>query len=117
MTPSADQTQMVVWVLVLLSALAGIGALAAFRSGARGGYKVARQTQEVTRMGGTLMRALATGGVIVTVQWGVLASTSDPRAWGVVLGLPAVFAGATVARMFAVTELVHGDPARKRSRR
>lgn len=110
-----DQTA--VLVLVLLTAVAGIGALVAFRTGARGGYKVARQTQEVTRMGGTLARALATAAVLVTVQWGVLAYTSDPRAWGVVLGLPAIFAGATIARMFAVTELVHGDPARKGGRR
>ena len=45
-------------VLVGLMVLAGLGALAAFRSGARGGYKAARHTQEVTRMGGNLGRAL-----------------------------------------------------------
>ena len=103
-------------VLVALTALAGLGALLAFRSGARGGYRVARQTQEVTRMGGNLGRALATGVVIVAVQWAVVSWTTDPRAWGVVFGVPALFAGAAVARMFSVTELAH-TPARKGGRR
>ena len=96
-------------VLVALSALAGLGALVAFRSGARGAYRVARQTQEVTRMGATLARALAVGAVIVAVQWTVVRFTTDPRAWGVVLGLPALFAGSAIARMFTVTDLLR-DP-------
>lgn len=101
-------------VLVGLVVLAGLGALVAFRSGARGAYKVARQTQEVTRMSGNLTRALLTGAVIVGVQWAVVTATTDPRAWGVVFGVPALFAGSAVARMFSVTELVH-SPTRTRS--
>ena len=93
--------------LVVLVVLAGLGALVAFRSGARGAYKVARQTQEVTRMSGNLGRALGTTVVIVGVQWGVIAYSADPRAWGVALGVPALFAGSAIARMFSVTEIVH----------
>ncbi|MGH3875186.1 MAG: hypothetical protein ACRDSR_27425 [Pseudonocardiaceae bacterium] len=52
-----NQTQVMLIGLVML---AGLGVLAAFRSGARGAYRVARQTQEVTRMGGNLGRALGT---------------------------------------------------------
>jgi uncharacterized oligopeptide transporter (OPT) family protein len=95
-------------LLVGLAVLAGLGVLAAFRSGARGAYKVARQTQEVTRMGGNLGRALGTTAVIVGMQWAVVTFTTDPRAWGVALGVPALFAGSVIARMFSVTELVHG---------
>lgn len=94
-------------LLVVVVALAGLGALAAFRGGARGAYKVARRTQEVTRMGGNLGRALGTTVVIVGVQWVVVSFTADPRAWGVALGVPALFAGAAIARLFSVTELVH----------
>jgi hypothetical protein len=94
-------------ILVGLGALAGLGVVAAFRSGARSAYRVARQTQQVTRMGGNLGRALGTAAVIAGVQWAVVSSTSDPRAWGVVLGVPALFAGAAIARMFSVTELVY----------
>lgn len=94
-------------LLVVLVALVGLGALAAFRSGARGAYKVARQTQEVTRMGGNLGRALGTTVVIVGVQWATVSLTTDPRAWGVVFGVPALFAGTAIARMFSVTELLH----------
>ena len=103
-------------VLVTLTALAGLGALVAFRSGARGAYRVARQTQEVTRMGATLGRALAVGAVIVAVQWAVVGFTTDPRAWGVALGVPALFAGAAIARMFSVTELAHTQSGRKGGR-
>jgi fatty acid desaturase len=94
-------------LLVVLVVLAGLGALAAFRSGARGAYKVARQTQQVTRMGGNLGRALGTTVVIVAAQWAVVSLTTDPRAWGVVFGVPALFAGAAISRMFSVTELAH----------
>ncbi|MGH7749282.1 MAG: hypothetical protein ACREQ5_31625, partial [Candidatus Dormibacteria bacterium] len=80
-------------VLVGLLVLAGLGALAAFRSGARGAYRVARQTQEVTRMGGNLARALGTTVVIVGVQWAVVSFTSDFRAWALALGVPALVAG------------------------
>ncbi|MGH3840719.1 MAG: hypothetical protein ACRDS0_04610 [Pseudonocardiaceae bacterium] len=96
-------------VLVGLAVLAGLGVMAAFRSGARGAYKVARQTQEVTRMGGNLGRALGTTVVIVAVQWAVVTFSTDPRAWGVALGVPALYAGSAIARMFSVTELVHAD--------
>ena len=99
-------------LLVLVVALAGLGALIAFRSGARGAYKVARRTHEVTRMGGNLGRALGTTVVIIGVQWAVVSLTTDPRAWGVALGVPALFAGAAVARMFSVTELVHSSEHR-----
>jgi hypothetical protein len=110
-TPHAD-----VVLLVVLTVRAGLGALVAFRSGARGGYRLARHSQEVTRMSGNLGRAVGTGVVIVTVQWAVVSLTADPRAWGVALGVPALFAGAAVARMFSVTELTHG-PVRKGGRR
>jgi hypothetical protein len=50
------------------------------------------------------------------VQWAVVSLTTDPRAWGVVLGVPALFAGAAIARMFSVTELVH-VPERRGGRR
>jgi hypothetical protein len=101
-------------VLVGLAVLAGLGALAAFRSGARGAYKVARQTQEVTRMGGNLARALGTTAVIVGIQWAVVAFTTDPRAWGVALGVPALFAGSVIARLFSVTEIVHASKGARR---
>jgi uncharacterized oligopeptide transporter (OPT) family protein len=101
-------------LVIGLVVLAGLGVLTAFRSGARSAYKIARQTQEVTQMGGNLARALGTTVVIVGVQWAVVAFTSDPRAWGVALGVPALFAGSAIARMFSVTELVHASKGARR---
>ncbi|MGH3823731.1 MAG: hypothetical protein ACRDRA_13020 [Pseudonocardiaceae bacterium] len=94
-------------VPVVLAVIAGVGVVAAFRSGARSAYRVARRTQQVTRMGGNLARALGSAVVIVGIQWAVVSYTTDPRAWGVALGVPALFAGSAIARMFSVTELLH----------
>jgi uncharacterized oligopeptide transporter (OPT) family protein len=103
-------------LLVGLAVAAGLGVIAAFRSGARSAYRVARQTQHVTRMGGNLIRALGTAAVIVGMQWAVVSLTSDPCAWGVALGVPALFAGSVIARLFSVTELLH-DPTNSRGNR
>jgi hypothetical protein len=99
-------------VLIVALTLAGLGMLAAFRSG----HRLARHSQEVTRMGGNLLRALGIAAFIVAVQWAVVLFTSDARAWGVALGIPALFAGAAIARMFSVTEIIH-SPTHQRDRR
>lgn len=52
--------------------------------------------------------------VIVGVQWAVVTFTTDWRAWGVALGVPALFAGSVIARMFSVTEIVHGSQGVRR---
>ncbi|MGH3696920.1 MAG: hypothetical protein ACRDRX_23565 [Pseudonocardiaceae bacterium] len=101
---------------VVLAVLAGLGVIAAFGSGVRSAYRVSRQTQHVRRMGGNLLRALATAAVIVGMQWAVVSLTTDPRAWGVALGTPALFAGSVIARLFSVTELLH-HPTQKGTRR
>jgi hypothetical protein len=103
-------------VLLVVVALAGLGVLAAFRSGARTGHRLARHSQEVTRMGSNLARALGIAVVIVGMQWSVVSLTSDARAWAVALGIPGLFAGAAIARMFSVTEIIY-SPAQKRGRR
>jgi hypothetical protein len=103
--------------LLVVLALAGLGILAAFRSGARSGHRLARHSQEVTRMGGNLARALGIAAFIVAVQWAVVWFTSDARAWAVALGIPALFAGAAIARMFSVTDIIHPDTHRRKGRR
>ncbi len=39
-------------------------------------------------------------------QWAVVSLTGSPVAWAVALGLPALFAGATAARLLAVTQVI-----------
>jgi hypothetical protein len=104
-------------VLIVVLALAGLGMLVAFRSGAHSGHRLARHSQEITRMGGNLIRALGTAVFTVAVQWAAVWFTTDPRAWAVALGVPALFAGAALARMFSVTEIIHPDTHRRRGRR
>jgi hypothetical protein len=100
--------------LIILTVLASVGVLTAFRVGARSGHRLAKHSQEVTRMGGNLARALLTTAVIVTIRWAVLATTTDPRAWGVALGVPALVTGGVIARMLSVTEIIHHPPQHTR---
>jgi len=93
-----------------LLVLAGLGLLSIWTSGARTGRTAERAVREVTRMGGVAARTLLTAAVVVGVQWAVLATTTAPAAIGVALGVPALFAGVTVARLLAVTQIVRTLP-------
>lgn len=97
-----------------LLVLAGLGLISIWTSGARAGRKSERAVREVTRIGGTAVRTLATAAVLVGVQWAALSLTGDPVVWAVTLGLPALFAGTTVARLLAVTEVIRTIPRNAR---
>lgn len=55
-------------VLIMALALAGMGMLAEYRSGARNGHRLARHNQDVTRMGGNLLQASGTAAFIAAVR-------------------------------------------------
>ncbi len=86
--------------------LAGLGMVMVWSSGARAGRRSERAVREVTRVGGALTRTVVTAGVITGAQWAVVSLTGSPVAWAVAFGLPALFAGATVARLLAVTQVI-----------
>ena len=65
-------------------------------------------------LGLVVLAGLGTTAVIVGIQWAVVAFTTDPRAWGVALGVPALFAGSVIARLFSVTEIVHANKVTRR---
>lgn len=106
-------------MLLLIGLLGLVGVLAAFRGGARAGSRVARHSWQVSHMGGVLVRALGCGAVIGGAQWLVLAHSTDPWVWAGVLGVPAVLAGAALARVFVVSTLAgHAvSPSRTGARR
>lgn len=80
--------------------------LTVFASGRRSGRRSVKGVREITRAGGTAMRSVVIGAVIVGVQWLVL-RFGGTTAVLVALAVPALLAGVTVARLFAVTEVVH----------
>ena len=106
-------------ITIGLLVLAGLGLISIWTSGARTGRRSERAVREVTRIGGTAVRTIVTAGVLVSVQWAALSLTGDPIIWAVTLGLPALFAGTTVARLLAVTEVIRTIPrdARRGGRR
>jgi uncharacterized oligopeptide transporter (OPT) family protein len=86
--------------------LAGLGMLMVWSSGARTGRRSERAVREITRVSGALTRTVVAAGVITGAQWAVVSLTGSPVAWAVALGLPALFAGATAARLLAVTQVI-----------
>ncbi|MCE7009336.1 hypothetical protein LWC34_41960 [Kibdelosporangium philippinense] len=90
-----------------LAVLALVGLLALRRTGKNKAATAALQVREVTRMGGTFVRTLFISGVIVAVQAAVWTFSTDTTARVVALAVPALLAGVTVARLFAVTTVVH----------
>jgi uncharacterized oligopeptide transporter (OPT) family protein len=97
--------------------LAGLGMLMVWSSGARAGRRSERAVREVTRVSGALARTVVAAGVITGAQWAVVSLTGSPVAWAVALGLPALFAGATVSRLLAVTQVIRVVHDSRRTRR
>jgi hypothetical protein len=93
-------------VLYVLAGLAMIGLFATWRSGRKSALKARKGVREVTRMTGNAVRTILTAALIVGVQWAVVAWWHNTTALAIALIVPALFAGAAVARLLAVTEIV-----------
>jgi hypothetical protein len=94
-------------VLVVLGALAVVGLVAAATSGRRAAKRAVKGVREVNRMTAMAFRVLVAAGVITGIQWAIVSNANDIRVIVVTLAVPALLAGASVARMLAVTEVVH----------
>jgi len=92
-------------VMTVVAVLAVIGVLAmvnALRREARRGMAGIRYAGHATA---GLFRVLVTAGVIVAVQWVVTARFGESvTAVALVLGLPALFAGASLMRLTTTTD-------------
>lgn len=101
-------------VMAVLAVLAVIGVLAtvnALRREARRGMAGIRYAGHAT---GAVFRVLVTAGVIVAVQWVVTARFGESAtAVALVLGLPALFAGASLMRL-TTTATDHSDVLSRR---
>jgi uncharacterized Tic20 family protein len=91
---------------MILGGLALIGVLAVWRSGRKSAKKAHKGVREVTRMTANALRTLVTAAVIVGVQALVIFKIGNGTATAVALIVPALLAGAAVARLLAVTEIV-----------
>lgn len=95
-------------LVIVVAAFAAVGILAVFNSGRRHAHRGVDGMRHVGRASGTAFRALVTAAVIVGVVWFVVAKLGDnTTAVLVALGVPALFAGASIARTLAGTEVVH----------
>lgn len=93
-------------ILLALAVLAVIGVVASIGAGRRQARRAQKGMREATRMTGAAFRALVTAAAIVGVQYAVLTHWDEAVAVLLALSLPALFAGASLARLLAVTEVV-----------
>jgi hypothetical protein len=95
-------------VTLMIGGLAALGVLWTFSAGAKAGRAAERQFREVTRAGSVLLTTVAAAAVIVGIQWLVMRHNPGPGAVLVVLGVPGLLAGVTIARLAVVTTVVRG---------
>jgi hypothetical protein len=101
-------------MLIALGVLAVFGLITVVTSGRRATKRAAKGVREVTRMTSNAARTVVTAAVVTGVQWLIVTQTSDTTTILVTLGLPALFAGVSVARLFAVTEVIHSTRGGRR---
>jgi hypothetical protein len=98
--------------------LAGVGVLVILLWVWRASVRRARAAAEAARSGARLLslvgRVLFTAGLIVGVQWVVIANPGNPWLLLAVLGLPALFSSYALTRALTVTVV---DSPRRRDRR
>lgn len=92
-------------IVIAFGALALIGLVAVVRSLRRSAVRARHGVRVASQAGGVVLRTLATAVAIVGVQWAVVATVADPLAIAAALGIPAPFAGATIARLLTTTDL------------
>lgn len=101
---STTDARLVVGAVLVL--LLMVGAASVFRAGRRSARAALGVTRDVTRFTASVFRTVVTTVVIVGVQWVVVTHATDLRVMVVTLAVPAVFAGASVARLLSVRDLV-----------
>ncbi len=104
MTSSAVDSRVAVVVALVLVVLGAVVLLAAARRSSR---RLAADVVQVARGGSLVVRTVVVTGVIVAVQWVVIQRATDPRTVLGVLAVPAMVAGAWLARVFTVREITH----------
>lgn len=88
-------------IAVALAVGGGLVLIWSWVAGARAARKVQKSIQSAGRTGNNAVRIVVTAVVVVGVQWAVVTLSADPIAWAIALGIPALVAGVTVARMLA----------------
>jgi len=90
--------------MTVVAVLAGIGVLATVNALRREARRGMNGVRTVGHAAGAVFRVLVTAGVIVAAQWIVTAQFGESvTAVVIVLGLPALFAGASLMRLTTTT--------------
>lgn len=101
-------------ITAVVLVLAGLGGVVLVGLGASAGRRVERVSRRVGRMrvaGSSGAHVVAVATVVAAAQWAVLTWVSHPVVVATAFVVPALLAGATVARLFAVAEVIR-EPRR-----
>lgn len=100
---------------VVIVAVAGLGVFWVWASGARAGVRAGRAVSSGWHALVSAGAILPAAFLITLGQWALLRATTEPVAWALGLGMPALLAGVALARLLIVTG--HSEPAEPRSGR
>ena len=93
-------------LITLGLALIGVGLTMLWSARPRAAHRPRRAIRQGRRWSRPLACTVVTAAMVTGAQWAVM-SWSDARVvWAAALGLPALFVGATVARLLAIAQLV-----------
>lgn len=101
--------------VVLIVAVAALGLFWVWTSGARAGVRAGRAVSSGWHAVASAGAVLPAAVLITSGQWALLRATTDPVAWALGLGMPALLAGVALARLLVVTG--HSEPAGERQPR
>jgi hypothetical protein len=92
-----------------LAILAAIGLIAVWAHARRATRQAAKRLRRATGATADLARTVGIGAAICGFEWLIVTFVTEWQVLLAVLGLPALLAGRTVARLFAIAEFARGD--------
>lgn len=96
-------------LVIALAAVAVIAIIALWLHARRATKSAAKRLRRATSATGDIVRTIGIAAAILGFEWLIVAFVTEWRVLLVVLGLPALLAGRTLARLFAIAEFARGD--------
>jgi hypothetical protein len=96
-------------MFIALAVLAAIGLIALWLNARRATKQAAKRLRRATGATGDIIRTIGIAASILGFEWLIVTFVTEWQVLLVVLGLPALLAGRTVARLFAIAEFARGE--------
>jgi hypothetical protein len=97
------------YMIIAVAVLAVIGLIALWLQARRATKQAAKRLRRATGATGDIIRTIGIAAAILGFEWLIITFVTEWQVLVVVLGLPALLASRTVARLYAITAFARGD--------